>query len=344
MRSAFRTAALGLRAFVTQRKRLALTLSFLAIAWLGLALYEKALGTSILVAQGGLAWIPVDEHTPWLDRNVRLAMHRPAPVAVPGRVGWRALAPGFEIAELPALAGGEEVDRVFLARIDPARFRFVVRNDRRNRTPLSAWMRRLNAALVVNGSYFARTGLPATPTVMDGQLLGPSAYTSTHAAFVSTVGHAEIRDLANRDWRAEMAGAQTAFVSFPLLIARDGSTRVAADSGWLANRSFVGGDGTGHIIIGTTRGAFFTLNRFAAFLRAAPLDLKMALNLDGGPVACQGVHVGGTDRRTYGRWELQMDARGQGRLLAVKVWREEPMPIVLAVLPMISGGRRPADH
>ena len=323
---------------MSRRKRLVAALSVVAIAWIGVAAYERAVGTSITVAFGGMAWIPVDEHTPWLDHNVRRAMHRPALAANPGSMTWRTLAPGFEVAELPALVGREEVDRVFLARVDPARYRFVVRNDRRNRTPLSAWMRQLNAALVVNGSYFARTGLPATPTLMDGRPFGPTTYASTHGAFVARPGHAEIRDLAHQDWHAQIAGAQTAFLSFPLLIAEDGSSRVPPDRGWLANRSFVGEDRSGHIVIGTTGGAYFTLDRFAAFLRSAPLDLKLALNLDGGPVACQGVSVGGVTRRTYGHWELQMDAQGRGRLLAAKVWREEPMPIVLAALPLAQPG------
>jgi hypothetical protein len=39
------------------------------------------------------------------------------------------------------------------------------------------------------------------------------------------------------------------------------------------------------VIFGTTADAFFSFDRLAAFLRAAPLDIRIALNLDGGPVA-----------------------------------------------------------
>ena len=91
------------------------------------------------------------------------------------------------------------------------------------------------------------------------------------------------------DWREAFHGADHAMVSYPLLIGADGQSRSKGDARWLANRSFVGQDGAGRIVLGTTKDAFFSLDRLAAFLRAAPLDLKLALNLDGGPIACQAI-------------------------------------------------------
>ena len=83
--------------------------------------------------------------------------------------------------------------------------------------------------------------------------------------------------------------------------ARCGSSR------WLANRSFVGQDGGEHIIVGTTTDAFFPLDRFARFLLDAPLGLAFALNLDGGPVASQGIALNGFERRSYGQWEAKVE-------------------------------------
>ena len=94
-------------------------------------------------------------------------------------------------------------------------------------------------------------------------------------------------------------------------------------------------DRAGRIIFGTTRDAFFSLERLAKFLREAPLDLAEALNLDGGPVASQGVALGGFHRRTCGQWELAVH-HGELKLLTpllrprTRCWE---MPIVLAVLP-----------
>jgi hypothetical protein len=87
----------------------------------------------------------------------------------------------------------------------------------------------------------------------------------------------------------------------------------------------------GRIIIGTTTDAFFSLDRLARFLIAAPLDLTLALNLDGGPVACQGIALNGYARKTYGRWE----ARVEGDRVQLLTWPygTVDMPLVLAVFP-----------
>jgi hypothetical protein len=120
-------------------------------------------------------------------------------------------------------------------------------------------------------------------------------------------------------------------VSYPLLVAPVGTNRVTADRRWLANRSFVGQDKSGRIILGTTTDAFFSLSRLATFLRTAPLDLATALNLDGGPVACQGVSVGRYQRRFCGQWETQT----RGADIKLLGWRfgAWALPIVLAVAP-----------
>lgn len=295
-------------------------------------IYERITGTSIFVKHGSSLWLSADANTPWLPAPMRRALRGPPPQATPGAMEWRTVAAGFDVAELPALVDGAEADRLFLARVDPTKFRFIVRTDPSGRHNLDGWMRNTGAALVINGSYFGRNGGPSTPVVIDGALQGPSDYTSSHAAFVSSSASTGIADLAGQDWRAALSGADTAMVSFPVLVAADGSSRAPRNTGWLANRSFVGEDRQGRIILGTTASGFFSLDRFSDFLRAAPLDLKMALNLDGGPVACQGVALGGYARRLCGAWELQVDANGRAKVLPHVPGAQSPMPIVLAVM------------
>jgi hypothetical protein len=149
---------------------------------------------------------------------------------------------------------------------------------------------------------------------------------------VTSASLTDIRDLANEEWSAAFRGAQDAIVSYPLLVATDGSNRVKADDRWLANRSFVGLDGSGNVVLGTTRDGFFSLNRLAAFLRVAPLGLIKALNLDGGPVACQTIRSDGYRRSFCGQWELAVHD-GELKLyrwaFGGQLWS---LPNVLAVL------------
>src|SRR5262249_39080689 len=175
-----------------------------------------------------------------------------------------------------------------------------------------------------------RRAEPATPFLSNGVLLGPQEYEAKAGAFVASSSFTGVRDLKELDWRAAFEGATDAMVSYPLLVAH-GVNRVTQASRWLATRSFVGQDTAGHIIIGTTTNAFFSLDRLARFLLDAPLDLAVALNLDGGTVACQAIALNGYERRTYGAGEAQVDGDDVKLVLGLP-HTSVPMPVVLAVL------------
>jgi hypothetical protein len=288
-------------------------------------------GFNVLLRRGGSFWVPVTADDPRLSDAMKLALSTNPPTARPGPFEWRQVGPGFEAAELPVMANGAEVDRILLSRIDPARFRFVVRNAPAGSTNLKDWMHQLGAAFVINGSYFGKRGTPDTPFLSDGRMLGPINYKATHGAFVASDMATAIHDLSGEDWKTVFAGAHDALVSYPLLVAADGTTRPATGSRWLANRSFVAQDHNGRIVLGTTVDAFFPLDRLAKFLHDAPLDLSVVLNLDGGPVACQGVAVGLYRRDFCGKWELE-DNDGKLSLLTWN-WGSWSLPVVLAAIP-----------
>lgn len=307
----------------------------LAVGWWG---FVGITGTSPIVRFGSMMWIPVTEHTFFLSKSVRLALHRPVPEVSPGAIHWQTLAPGFSVGELPVMMGELEVDRVLLARIDPKRYRFKLHNDRTGSTDLDRWMHRTGALLVVNGSYYGKDGGPATPAVIDGVAQGPKKYSARQGAFVASGEAAGLHDLQDADWREVLRGADTALVSYPLLLAADGSNRAPRDSGWIANRSFLAQDKSGRILIGTTKEAFFSLYRLGEFLKVAPLDLIMALDLDGGPVACQAVSFVNYHRENCGHWEVQVDKDGHAKMLPT-TWQflKPPMPLAIAVYARPTG-------
>jgi hypothetical protein len=302
----------------------------LVLALGGLGLHFPYVLHAFLHGRGGY-WIEVRRDDPRLSPSVRRAL-RDAPAASPGKLEWRMIRDGFEAGELAAVAGGSEVDRIFLARVDPAKFRFEVRNEPSGDFNLDIWMNRLGAAAIINGSYYSRNGMPATPVLSAGTLLGPSAYDARAGAFVASAAFVGIRDLAQQSWQDAFKGARDAMVSYPLLASGDGASRVVA-SQWLANRSFIGHDRDGNIILGTTADGFFTLDRLAAFLRQAPLGLKLALNLDGGPIACQGISLDGFERRVCGEWEIQASDARVTKLVCQRSCERPAMPVALAVFP-----------
>jgi len=296
----------------------------------GIWIYSGSYGLHVLLRNGGAYWISVKSDDPRLSASIRLALGEPPP-ATPGDFAWRSVAQGFEVADLPVTAAGAEVDRLLLARIDPARFRFAVYNSPAGDKNLDQWMAHLGAALVINGSYYSRDGRPDTPFLSAGTLMGPKDYDARAGAFVASPAFTGVRDLAQQSWQEAFRGAHDAMVSYPLLLSEQRANLVVRASRWLANRSFVGQDKDGRIVLGTTSDAFFSLERLAAFLRQAPLGLTLALNLDGGPVACQGISIKGFERKFSGKWELQV----QGGDVKLLTWPygTGAMPIVLAVFP-----------
>ncbi len=295
----------------------------------GVWIYAGNYGLHVLFRHGGTYWITIAPESERLSASMRLVLAGTT-VATPGPFEWRSLHDGFEVGDLPAIAGDAVVDHVLVARIDPAQFRFEVLNSSSGDKNLDQWMAQLGASLVINGSYYAQDGEPDTPFLSNGVPLGPKDYDAKAGAFVVTRKFTGVRDLAVTDWHVAFRDASNAMVSYPLLLA-NGTTHVTRASRWLANRSFVGQDAMGRIIIGTTTDAFFSLDRLATFLLHNPLGLTMALNLDGGPVASQGISLNGFERRTYGRWEAQVE--GDKVELLTWPYGTVAMPIVLAVFP-----------
>ncbi len=315
-------------------KRVMLGTSIAVAATLGLAVgglwvFTGWYGLHVLLGNGGAYWIGIKSDDQRLSPSVQLALRGPA-LAEPGNVEWRRIGDGFEAGELAVVASGGEVDRLFLARIDPARFRFEVQTAPAGDRNLDAWMTRLGAALVINGSYYSRRGTPDTPVISAGTLMGPKTYNAKAGAFVASADFVGVRDLAQQSWQEAFRGAHDAMVSYPLLVRENGTSRVAT-SQWLANRSFIGHDSEGRVILGTTADGFFSLDRLAGLLQRAPLGLTLALNLDGGPVACQGISLNGFVRRTCGKWEIQ--AKGADVKLLTWPYGTAAMPIVLAAFP-----------
>jgi hypothetical protein len=282
--------------------------------------------------RGISVWTASGPDDPRISPSMRLAVTGAIPEVTSGDFSWREIRPGFQVGELPVLAGGREADRILLARIDPVRFRFAVKNRASGDKDLQGWMKLLGAALVINGSFFSKHGMPDTPLLSDGVRSGPAAYDAAHGAFVASGSSAGVEDLATKHWSTAFAGTDNAMVSYPMLIGSDGNSRVRS-SNWLANRSFVAQDADGYILLGTTLDGFFSLSRLADFLRQAPLNLKSALNLDGGAVACQGISLDGFVRDQCGKYDVR-NVDGQFRLLVPLFGkRRAPMPIVLAVFP-----------
>lgn len=327
------------------RKSYLLT-ALIAIVFLSgcIALYRYShwYGFNVILKRGGSYWLDITADDDRLSSAMKLALKSPDIPVTSGSLTWHRRAPGFETAELDVIAQGKVIDRILLNRINPAYYEFVALNASAGNRTLADWEDALpQAQLIVNGSYFDRYGIPSTPFVSQGKFTGISPYNAKAGAVVSKNGKLSVVDLSlGQPWQDVFKGAQNAMVSYPLLIGEDGENHVRSPSRWLANRTFIAEDHAGNILIGTTEDAFFSIYRLAEFLRSAPLssalDIKVALNLDGGPVACQSVRVGNFNRHFIAKWELQADQHGENiKLLSWPLgdYGSWAMAVVLAVTP-----------
>jgi hypothetical protein len=69
-------------------------------------------GLHVLFRHGGTYWLDVTPDSARLSPAMRLALGA-APVAAPGEMAWRAVAAGFEVADLPAMVDGATWMAVF---------------------------------------------------------------------------------------------------------------------------------------------------------------------------------------------------------------------------------------
>ena len=212
--------------------------------------------------------------------TVRVA---PTPTVEPDDTGWQSLGNGVELRRLLVADGSGATNRLWLARVDPARVRFRVVYDPANPRPVGEWFADVKPLLAVNAGYFTEdyraTGLVISDGVRSGQ-----SYTGFGGMFAVRSDRVEVRWLVAKPYNSSEP-LRHAVQSFPMLVHSGGQPGVGDDDGKLSRRTVVGQDQRGRIVFVVSPDLFFTLKSLAAFLAASDLELDTALNLDGGTSA-----------------------------------------------------------
>ena len=218
----------------------------------------------------------------------------PSPTSEPDDPGWQALGNGVELRRLRVTDANGTSNRLWLARLDPARVRFRVLYDQANPRLVSEWFGAAKALLVVNAGYFTEdhhaTGLVISEGVRSGK-----SYTGFGGMFAVRTDRVEVRWLVARPY-SPAEPLRQAVQAFPMLVHSGGKPGVAEDDGNLARRTVVGQDRRGRIVFLVSPDSFFTLKNLSAFLVASDLELDTALNLDGG--TSSGLMLAGPDGPT----------------------------------------------
>jgi uncharacterized protein YigE (DUF2233 family) len=198
----------------------------------------------------------------------------------PDDTGWQSQGNGIELRRLKVELNGV-TNRLWLARVEPARVRFRVLYDHVNPRQVSEWFTSAGPLLAVNAGYFTEDYTATGMIVSDGTRSGQS-YAGFGGMFAVRADRVEVRWLVAKPYSPSEPLRQ-AVQAFPMLVHSGGQVGLSEDDGQIARRSVVGQDRKGRIVFAVSPDAFFTLKNLAAFLAASDLELDTALNLDGGP-------------------------------------------------------------
>lgn len=282
-----------------------------------------------VVERGPAYFEPVEvSYKPWLKAS--LADKNSIPRYKIGK--FEEVGQGLSVFDIKVVTQDDELlDEIHALKIDPKYYDFSVHVAPGEIRDVDEWVDSLNAVAVINGSYYAKGGYPSTPVKSNGKAFGPSNYKANHGAFLVSGGRPHIEDLANQDWTIDFDRSSEAMVSYPLLLDQNGDVRAEGHDDWLANRSFVAQDQSGSIFLATTTTGYFSLRRLGMFLQILPLDIRYALNLDGGPVASLAVRSQNYSRSYYGLYELISRDNNPQLLKPAIEGKKFTLPIVLAV-------------
>ena len=210
----------------------------------------------------------------------------PSPTAIVPDSGWESLRLGLERRIVNLFnEDREDVEQLYMLRLDPDRFRFGVAYHPKLRS-LEAWLAETDALLVVNGGYFRQEEdryLPNGLTVVNGEAIGTS-YGSFGGMLAVTADGPDLRWLAQTPYDPNerlLAAVQ----SFPVLVKPGGEIGFPEqhEDGRQARRTVIGQDRNGRFLFVIASRGHFTLHQLSVYLVQTDLDLDLAINLDGGP-------------------------------------------------------------
>jgi hypothetical protein len=221
---------------------------------------------------------------------------------------WRTLRPGLEFTTLrgePWCRSGSAalgVLRVDAARA-PLRVRHCSLEPEGRPLDILEWQRRSGAIAVFNaGQYYPDLrymGLLAS----GGNVVSRRAHPKFQAALVAgprvAGSPARILDLALEPLDPDTLAWAEVAQSY-MLFDRQGRVRVRR-SDQVANRTAVGEDGQGRIVVVVSEGGY-TLWEFAKLMQSLPLGLRQAMAMDGGREAELVVSAGGFRYASFGDW------------------------------------------
>ena len=227
---------------------------------------------------------------------------------------WQNLAAGLAFSRWSVQSESRVLDVITILRFNPDQWAFKVFYNSTPKT-LQEWQQITKAPIVCNGGFFQENYRPVGRILVNGASIGPTKNNSMKGMFLAEpksgldkIPKARLIDLKEEKSEETISQYDQGIQSFPVLLDSKGQVRVNP-SNFQANRTVIAQDIQGHILILITERPFFTLYDLGNYLKALPLGIAFALNLDGGYRTQLAIQVKGFRYVHAGQGETQETAR-----------------------------------
>jgi Phosphodiester glycosidase len=254
---------------------------------------------------------------------------------------------GLELALLPGPPSASGDGLIAVVRVDPVRFDLKLMNasapgEGRPRT-VRDWAYRSGASAAINASLYqsdwsTATGLMRSRDHVNHARLSKDRAVLAFDPLVSGVAPVRIIDRDCED--VEVSGkAYAALVQSIRMVSCD-RKGVWAPSDRRFSSAVVGVDGAGRLLL-IHAATPWPVHELVAALLAAPIDLRQAMYVEGGPEAQLYVRGGGTEVVRYGTSERALDLGAMGLPVpnVIAVVRRPLVPAATGVSPETKGSR-----
>ncbi len=204
---------------------------------------------------------------------------------------WQDIAPGVSVRlDSVTLTSGVPA-QVTTVRMAQAAGRLRVGYAPGSRALISEWAAaHPTAVAVINGGYFDDAGRTTSLLVSDGVSAGRSYVGFGGMLSMSSKGVVTLRSLRDHPYSSAEKPRQ-AIQSFPMLVIDGAAPALPNDNGRYGRRSIVAVDAQSRLLFITVEGGW-TLPETGAWLVGSGLQIRQALNLDGGGSTGMAVQAG----------------------------------------------------
>lgn len=206
--------------------------------------------------------------------------HTPAPSATPA--GWITVAEGVQVRDMRT-SSSTRSEPVYALRLDPSRVDIELRHDQEQPRSIDEWFSAEQPIAAMNAGFFDPDFSPVGLWVIDDVTMGRGHHSMQAEFRVSGAGISILR--VSERYKSDGTRVIASVESYPLLIRQDGLRRRGLSFRRPAARLVVAIDGADHVLFILFPSNTFSLNSLANWLERSDLNLKVALNLDGGSSA-----------------------------------------------------------